>query len=208
MATDRPDDNPDQVLPAAKRTAPTVDRDKPISLRPQHERFAQLVASGWSQAAAYRAAIARPDTLPTTIYPMASAMASDPHVSARIDQLRTAAAREAAAIFGESRAAIVRHNVALATADARRLFHEDGRARKPHELDDDIAQAVESVEVDPDGRIKYKLARKTSALDMVNRIAGLYEADNRQQAGGIADALRALAGGSPTAARIAPPAES
>lgn len=208
MSTARPPEQPDQVPTAAKRTAPTVDREKPISLRPQHERFAQLVASGWSQAAAYRAAYSPANEAGHSVYVASSRLMANDEVRLRVDQLRAAAAREAAAIFGESRAAIVRQNVALATADARRLFHEDGRIRRPHELDDDIAQAVESVEVDPDGRVKYKLARKTSALDMVNRIAGLYEADNRQQAGGIADALRALAGGSPTAARIAPPAES
>lgn len=216
MATDRTNPQPStppaqaptdvaQVPDQVPAVVPVEVEDKPIWLPPKRERFAQLVASGWSQAAAYRAAMGT-DVLATTSHVEGCKWAADPSVRRRVDQLTEAAARASAAIFGESRAAVVRHNVALATADARRLFHEDGRAKLPHELDDEIAQAVESVEVEADGRIKYKLARRTSALDMVNRIAGLYEADNRQQAGSLADALRALAGGA-TPARIAPSGE-
>lgn len=217
MATDRTNPQPStppaqaptdvaQVPDQVPAVVPVEVEDKPIWLPPKRERFAQLVASGWSQAAAYRDAFGTAEGAGHAVYVAASRLMGTDEVRLRIDQLTAQAARASAAIFGESRAAVVRHNVALATADARRLFHEDGRAKLPHELDDEIAQAVESVEVEADGRIKYKLARRTSALDMVNRIAGLYEADNRQQAGSLADALRALAGGA-TPARIAPSGE-
>ncbi len=84
----------------------------------------------------------------------------------------------------------------IAFADPRGLFESNGLPRSPCALDDDMAAAVESIEV----RIaknnhsatvkKYKLASKMSALDCLARYLGMLDgkdtiADEGEQTGVI-----------------------
>jgi hypothetical protein len=60
-----------------------------VSLTPKQERFAQCIADGMSQADAYRSAFdVRPTTKPETVVQMASRLASDRNVSARVEELK------------------------------------------------------------------------------------------------------------------------
>ncbi len=69
----------------------------------------------------------------------------------------------------------------IALADPRRLVDEKGRFLPLHELPDDIAMAVSSVEVTKDGSLKYRLWDKNSALEKAMKHLGLYERDNKQK---------------------------
>ncbi|MBI3145010.1 MAG: terminase small subunit, partial [Pseudogulbenkiania sp.] len=88
----------------------------------------------------------------------------------------------------------------LAFADIRQLYDERGALKPPHEWGDAIAAAVtslDSFEVKRDGQPvgenkRIKLADKLSALDKLARILGMYEADNKQQGGGIVESMHAL----------------
>ena len=63
--------------------------DPVTGLTPQQEAFAQAVASGLSLFAAYHQAYnVSPDTLPNSVYPSASLLASSPKVALRIKTLR------------------------------------------------------------------------------------------------------------------------
>lgn len=75
----------------------------------------------------------------------------------------------------------------LATSDVRRLFNEHGQLKPPHELDDDTAAAVSSIEVvaraggvDEHGNTiieyvhKIKFWDKNSALEKAGRNQGLF----------------------------------
>ena len=67
-------------------------------LTAKQEHFAQLVASGEYQSAAYRTAYSpSPETLPASVDQMASRLASDVNVATRIQQLVNAAATLAVA---------------------------------------------------------------------------------------------------------------
>ena len=58
-------------------------------LTPKQERFAQCVASGMSQADAYRESYdCKPTTKPSTIQETASRLMADPKISARVSELR------------------------------------------------------------------------------------------------------------------------
>lgn len=70
----------------------------------------------------------------------------------------------------------------LAFCDPRKLIDENGRLKSLHELDDDTAAAIASVEVDKDGGIKYKFWDKNSAIEKAAKIQGLYLKDNEQAA--------------------------
>jgi phage terminase small subunit len=81
----------------------------------------------------------------------------------------------------------------LAYFDSRKLFRADGSMVPVHEMDDDTAAAVASVEHEDitlkegeNARVigstkKLKLHSKTAALEMAMRHLGLYEKDNRQR---------------------------
>lgn len=78
----------------------------------------------------------------------------------------------------------------LAYSDPRKLYKADGSLIPVHELDDDTAATVASVEVDEikaDGQVigytrKLKHWDKNSALEKAMKYHGLYEKDNSQQA--------------------------
>jgi len=70
----------------------------------------------------------------------------------------------------------------VAFSDLRRLFHEDGRLKRPGEWDDDTAAAISSIEVVTrdlgDGKVEYvrkiKLWDKGKALEQLSKHLGLY----------------------------------
>lgn len=63
-----------------------------MSLTPKQERFAQEVASGKSQAEAYRTAFdVKPTTKPESIYVNACKLMADANISQRVEELRAAA---------------------------------------------------------------------------------------------------------------------
>ena len=87
----------------------------------------------------------------------------------------------------------VREIARIAFADPRGLVNEKGGAKSLHELDDNLAAAVSSIEVDEYGKVKYKLWVKNQALDMLMKHMGLYEKDNSQSAPPVIQEIRLVA---------------
>ena len=106
---------------------------------------------------------------------------SNANVRAQIDEANT----KAAAIAGLSVERTLREIARLAYADPRALFQPDGSLRPVHELDDDTAATVASIEVDEirqAGSVvgvtrKIKQHSKSQALDMAMKYHQLYSAD-------------------------------
>lgn len=69
----------------------------------------------------------------------------------------------------------------LAYFDIRKLYHDDGRLKEPHELDDDAARAICGIDVatesDGNGNVtmvrKIKTNNKNNALEMLAKHLGL-----------------------------------
>lgn len=86
-----------------------------------------------------------------------------------------------------------------ALADPRKLFNQDGSPKPIHELDDDTAMAIESVEVVETyagtgedrtftGYVKkYKFNPRSSAQQMLMRHLNLFRDDNKAKGEGIAE---------------------
>lgn len=160
-------------------------------LTPQQEKFAQEVARGKPLAEAYRTAYPlSKGWKPESVWPKASAMASDGKVSARIATLQAAAADRAELDAAE----IVREIRRLAVSDIAGIMHPDGRVKLPHELDPATRSAVASFKIDEYGRIEYKFWDKNSALERASKILGLFREDNKQKADPLAEAIRSLSG--------------
>lgn len=158
-------------------------------LTPQQEKFAQEVAKGKTLADAYRVAYPNSkDAKSKSVHEMASTVAARIKVSSRIEMLREKA--EVAAVVTRER--LLREISRLAFSDPRRLVNESGAMVPFHELDDDTAAAISSVEVDEYGKVKYKLWDKGAAQEKLAKHLGLYEKDNGQKGAAEVEALREI----------------
>lgn len=101
---------------------------------------------------------------------------TDPNVKAEIER-RQANRSKRVQIEADD---VVRQLARMGISDPRRLFHADGTTKGPHELDDDIAMAIQSVEsttyTDEDGNsrttYKYRLADRVKPLELIGRHLG------------------------------------
>lgn len=181
------------------------DDDAPIVLDRKRERMAQLVVQGFSQTDAYAQAFEPTTTIRQSIREGACRVMAEPDVRARVGQLKLHAAQRSTDTFVVSHARVLAEIARIALADPRKLLDENGIPLRLADLPDDIAAALDAVQMQPDGTAQYRLARKAPALDMLAKHLGLYEQDNRQKADSLADALARLATDtSAPSARIAP----
>lgn len=101
----------------------------------------------------------------------------------------------------------------MAFVDIRKLYKEDGSLKAPHELDDDTAAALASIETEElfEGRgedrehvgtlRKVKIFSKSDAIRDAMKHLGLFEKHNKQVTDPISELLKALDGRS----KLAPP---
>lgn len=147
-------------------------------LTSKQDSFALAVAGGSSLSDAYRQAY--PCSLkwaPETVHEAASRLAANNKVLARVSALQAAA--EKVSILSVAR--VLDEIAKIAHSDISGIWHEDGRIKLPHELDDATRAAVASFEIDSAGRIKYRFWDKNAALEKAAKNLGLYKADNEQR---------------------------
>ncbi|MBI5259804.1 MAG: terminase small subunit [Burkholderiales bacterium] len=164
-------------------------------LTPQREAYAVALASGLSQADAYRKAYPKAERWKDeTVWQAASRLSSDSKVRARVQAIQAAAAEKAglraAEILEETR------RIALSTPKGIIGRRANGQAfvLMPNELDDATAAAIASFEIDDMGRIKYRFWDKNAALERAAKILGLFGKDNEQKANGLVTLYGRLTG--------------
>lgn len=158
-------------------------------LTQQQEKFAQEVASGKSQAEAYRVAYPRSrNWKPESVYMKASELCSNVNVSTRVRSLLSTAADKAELDSTE----IIREIRRLAVSDIAGIMHPNGKVKLPHELDPVTRAAVAGFEIDRFGAIKYKFWDKNSALERAAKIRGMFDEDNRQKAPVVVSEVRLI----------------
>jgi len=155
-------------------------------LTPQQERFAVDVSLGSSQAEAYRRAF--PASLrwkDESVWVRASQLMANAKVQQRVKDLMA----KAAAANDITTERVLKEVARLAFMDIRKLVRPDGTPKPMTEIDDDTAAAIAGLEVATVGNmemgvgeiLKFKLADKKGALDMLMRHLGAYERDNAQK---------------------------
>lgn len=151
------------------------------------EMFAAGVAQGLSQAQAYRNAYpASAKWKDATVWKRASELANQGEVSGRVHELL----KQAAANNEVTVDRVVKELARLAFFDIRKLVNADGTPLPLHNLDDDTAAAIAGLDVARVGNamigeaevLKFKIADKKGALELLGRHLGLFEKDNQQQA--------------------------
>lgn len=154
-----------------------------VSLTPQQERFAIEVASGKTQADAYRLAYPKSQKWKDeTVWKRASELVAHGEVSGRVAELQALAADKAV----DTAVVIAEENLRLAQSRISGIMHADGRVKLPHELDPETEAAIASFKIDEYGRIEYKFWDKNSALERAAKILGLFKKDNEQKPPAIA----------------------
>lgn len=162
---------------------------KPGELTPQQEKFAQGVASGLTQSAAYRLAYPKSKAWKdTSVNVNASKMLADTNIRQRVAAL----AQKVEEAFTVDTAKLLREASRLAHSDIANIMHPDGRVKLPHELDPETRAAVASFKIDEYGRIEYKFWDKNSAQDRLFKHKGLFEQDNKQKADPFTALLQSL----------------
>lgn len=152
-----------------------------VLTQPQ-EAFARGIASGLSQAEAYRRAYPKSQKWkPETVHQQASRLAALPHVAARVAAQAAAVQRE----FVVDTSALLREAHRLAHSDIGKIMHTEGEkagmVKLPHELDDETRAAIAGFKIDEFGRIEYKFWDKNNAQERLFKHKGLFEKDNKQQ---------------------------
>lgn len=143
-------------------------------LTPQRETFAAGLASGLTQAAAYRKAY--PKSLKwqdTTVWKRASELAADGAVSGRVSEL----SQKAAAANEVTVERVLKELARLAFFDIAKVVGEDGRPLAIHQMDEDTRRAVVGLDVATVGNdqqgvgevLKIKLADKRASLETLGR---------------------------------------
>ncbi len=113
-------------------------------LTPQQEKFAMGVASGKTQADAYREAYPRSkDWKDSAVHTNASQLMADTKVSQRVAELRERITNTGVA----SAARVLLEASRIALFDPRKLFRDDGTPKPICELDDDTAAALAGLDV-------------------------------------------------------------
>lgn len=144
-------------------------------LTPKQAKFVEYYLEIGNASEAYRRAYDVKKATPKSVNECASKLMADPKVASRIAEINQKAVEQSGMTIAEWIKEVRR----LSTVDPRKLSHPDGRPKMLHELDDDTAAAIASVEVGVDG-IKYKFWDKNAALEKVGKHLGAYEKDNKQ----------------------------
>ena len=170
----------------------------------QQELFAQHVASGKSQAEAYRIAYPKSKNWkPDSVHCKASdLLASNVRVAERVKELKD----KHSAKFEITTERILLEIARIAYFDPRKLYRPDGSPIPINELDDDTAAALAGLDIQEifegsgSDRVfvgytkKYKVAEKNAALEKLAKYKGLYEADNKQKTDPMRELLFPLGG--------------
>lgn len=132
----------------------------PILANAKHERFArEYVIDNNATQAAIRAGYSE-----KTAGSQGFDLLKKPEIAARIGEL-TKRTLQQADITAER---VMLELARLAFADERKLWDENGNLKPPHELDDDTAAAVSSMEMGDNGKVKrIRTAGKEAALRML-----------------------------------------
>jgi phage terminase small subunit len=156
-----------------------------MKLTPKQEKFCQVYIETGNATEAYRQAYDCSKWNETSIGQQGSKSLNNPKIAARVAELRQRLAERFEVEQGE----VIKEYVRIGFSDIRRMFNEKGNLKSIHELDDDTAAAVSSVEVVTkqvgDGEVehihKIRLWPKNQALDSLSKHLGLFKEDNNQK---------------------------
>ncbi|MEL7966378.1 terminase small subunit [Vreelandella neptunia] len=146
----------------------------------------EYVLNGGDRSKAYRKAYAQSKRWKDkTVHEKASRLFSEGKVEARVQELQEEAAKIAAEQYQVEASDVIRQLVRMGFADVRKLFTPEGQLRSVHDMDDDTAAAIQSIEVvtkfipgpgDEPPEVEYlhkiKMVDKIKPLELIGKHMG------------------------------------
>lgn len=161
-----------------------------MALTPKQEKFAQCVASGMTQADAYRNAYNTKNMLGESIIKKASELMKDVRVSGRVAELSKPAVEKAKVTAEKVIAELAR----IAFFDTGLLYNDDGTLKQITELDSEVTRAIHSTKnrIEKQGPDKEDWAEikeirthdKLKALELLGKTLALFT-DKHEHSGTI-----------------------
>ena len=149
-------------------------------LTPKQEKFAQCVASGMTQADAYRNAYNASKMNNESIIKKASELMKESHISGRVGELSKPAIEKAKVTAERVIAEIAR----IAFFDVKELYNDDGTLKEIAQLDSEITRAIHSTKnrIEKQGQDKEDWAEikeirthdKLKALELLGKTIALF----------------------------------
>ncbi len=164
-------------------------------LTPKQRRFCDYYLADPERNATQAYLKAYPKSARKSAQANAARMMGNDMVAAYIDKVGRRGADKAAADAER----VILEMARIGLSDVRRLFDDDGRLLDIRELDDDTAAAISSVEVmrkmgdddETETVTKIKFWPKTSALEQLGKVHGLFREKLELTGGGLVDLMLA-----------------
>jgi len=171
------------------KTKKKTNANKKLKLTTRQALFLDYLIKGLTQEKAYIKAGYAPKTARTC----SSQLLTKPHIIKELAIRRSRAAE----LADVTSANIMKGLAQIAFFDIRKIYHKDGTLKKVHELDDDTSAALIGLNISTNTLTKeitrkIKMSDKFKALDSLAKIEGLYEKDNKQKTGSLAEAITNL----------------
>lgn len=166
----------------ARKRAATVSQAQESKAQANHRRFVEeYIANGRNGKRAYMAVYPRAGERTAAVE--ASALLTKPNVQELVAERENQLLDE----LNVTQLRIVREAARLAFVDVRKLYDESGNLKQPHELDDDTAAALASIDTEElfegrgddrehVGRLrKVKLFDKGASIERLMKYLGLFK---------------------------------
>jgi len=142
-------------------------------LTKKQEHFCTEYINTGNASEAYRRAYNVQSSKPETINRSAKELLDNPKITARI--------QEHFEKFEASTEKTIRRLMQVQQFDIRKLYHEDGTQKKPHELDQDTAAAITGIKHLPCGLVEYKIIDIKGCTELIGKHLGLFSESHSTQ---------------------------
>lgn len=140
-------------------------------LTPKQEKFCLTYLKTGNASEAYRQSYSAGKMKPETVNRAAFALLENSKIAARVEELKEAIAERYIADKGRT----IKRLIQGQEFDIRRLYHDDGRLKHPHELDEDTAKAIVGVKYDKDGALlEYKVIDVKGCAELIGKHLKLF----------------------------------
>jgi hypothetical protein len=154
------------------------------TLTPKQEKFCSLYIDTGNASEAYRKAYSAKKSKPETINRCAKELLDNPKITARI--------KEHYKKMQASPEKTILRLMQSQQFDIRNLYHDDGRQKKPHELDSDTAAAIVGIKHHADGQIEYKIIDIKGCIEILARHLGIFDKKPENSGNTLADLFKRL----------------
>jgi hypothetical protein len=142
-------------------------------LTPKQEKFSIEFLNTGNASKAYRMAFNTSKMKPATINRKAKELLDHGKITARLAELLAPSLKKLDITLEKTLKRLMQGQ----EFDIRKLYHEDGKVKQPHELDVDTASAIVGIKYTKDGGYEYKIVDVIRCTELLGRHLGIFNTD-------------------------------